>query len=714
MSAKFTYLKKRAFFTVFLILSFISISVAQNSGTEWWGTYDSFPSNNQLYPRKPGTNYATVRFKGNYTGSQSNIRIIVFRDADGDGNYTSAEIVSTIPIGNGPIAFNKTYNLLAEKVNYKFQLAHSSASYELDRFGVVAGDAYFITGQSNAEAKPVGLPGVSPDLDVANNEAGTANRKWIRTYGGGTNPPQWGQGDANKNYNEELNLGQFGMRIASRIVSEQSIPVCIMNGAELGNPIEYFQRNDANIYDLTTNYGRELTRLNNAGLKNSIRAVIWFQGESNTHSGSNGIILNTSQYMAKFNALYNDWDQDLGLAEKFYMIQIKPGCFTGSTPDRAGEIQEAERLLDLSNPLMEIVSTNNILQHTDNCHYRYIAGQRVGYREIGDRVFTLINRDFYGVTPPANTITPSPSYAEFTGLQSAGVPNQITMYFNRPSDDLSEINGDVKDLVQLKGGTYTINAADIYNTATLPAKNYVFRIDYTPVGTQPNPTGLAFLSPASGGAPNPDPPAIVAGGASGIGLINFNNLPIDIGILPTDPLNLRISASNGANTLKWEAENNPQFSYFVVQRSDNGTTFSDISKLQANAASGTGNYEFTDSKPNTIRNYYRIYAMKRDGKSVMSQVVAVNNRTSSTIGITVYPNPVRDRANVGVTVKKAGMASIQIYDGAGKLVSTRKISLQKGNNMFSAGEILDQSAGIYTIRVVTEDDVFNTRIVRVK
>ncbi len=356
---------------------------------------------------------------------------------------------------------------------------------------------------------------------------------------------------------------------------------------------------------------------------------------------------------------------------------------------------------------MEIVSTNNIQQHTDNCHYRYQAGQRLGYREIGDRVFTLISRDFYGITPPANSLTPFPVSAEFSSLLSNGIANEVTVQFNNPTDDLGIPNGDISGLFKLQGGSYTINSANIVNVG--PDK--VLKVAFTPVGTQPNPTGLAFLSPSNGSV---NPPQLTAGGIDGIGMINFNNFPLGIGILPVDPLNLRISANTGANNLHWEADNNPQFSYFIVERGDNGSAFSEIAKVNASSTTGLGNYEFTDSKPNTIRNYYRIKAVKRDGKSLYSQVVAVNNRTSSAIGITVYPNPVTDRANISVKVKKAGAATIQIYDGAGKMVSTRKINLQKGNNMFSAGEILDQSAGIYTIRVVTEEEVFNARIVRVK
>lgn len=733
MSSKSTY--RKLLLTSHLFFTFSFIGYCQ-SGSNSYGSWTIFPMLNQLYPRTIATNTAMVRIQGSYPVGASSGKLEVTADLNNDGLYGSEPPSSTttytiISSTSDPRNFDFLVPITAGYYTYSFKLLNGFNTVEIES-NIVAGDAYYIQGQSNAEAKPQ-----SGDANIANNEAavqgaipGTSGgaRKFIRVYGGGSSTsPTWNLGDANKNYNEEFNLGQFGMRVGERIVREIGVPVAIMNGAELGNPIRYFQKTYTLEVDVNgrNNYARELKRLTDAGLNSHIRAVIWFQGESNTyedndpmHPVQHGKILTTQQYTDEYNALYNSWDTDLGLADRFYIIQIRPGCFTDPDPlvtepsvwETAASvlaIQDAQRRLDENNLRVSIVSTNNLPKYTgDNCHYSYSSG----YKKIGDRLFTLIKRDFYGGTPGPNELTPFPASVEFSarvGLTQEAT--QIALHFSQPFDNYA-ISGDIRGNFKLEGGSYTITAANI--ATDLSTSEKYLTLDFTKnSGTTTNPTGLTYFSNASGLTTTP---ALANDNGLGIGLISFSNLPLSIGILPTDPLNLRISANSGANTLKWEAENNPQFSYFLVQRSDNGTSFTDISKLQANSVIGTGNFEYIDNKPNTIRNYYRIYAMKKDGKSVLSQVVAVNNRTSSTIGITVYPNPVKDRANVGVTVKKAGMASVQIFDGAGKMVSTRKISLQKGNNMFSAGEILDQAAGIYTIRVVTEDDVFNTRIVRVK
>lgn len=730
MSSKSTY--RRLQLTLLFIISFSFIGLSQ-SGSNSFGTWTIFPMFKQLFPRVVATNTAMVRIQGSYPVGASSGKLEVTADMNNDDSYGTEPASNTttytiISSSSDPRNFDFSVPITAGLYTYRFKLLNGFNTV-VEQTNIVAGDAYYIQGQSNAEAKPQ-----SGDANIANNEAGVQGsipgtsggaRKFIRVYGGGSSSsPAWNFGDANKDYNEEFNLGQFGMRVGERIVREIGVPVAIMNGAELGNPIRYFQKAYTLEVDVNgrNNYARELKRLTDAGLNNHIRAVIWFQGESNTyedndpmHPVKRGQILTTQQYIDEFNALYTSWDNDLGLADRFYIIQIRPGCFPDpnnsvpsiwETPASVLAIQDAQRRLDENNTRVSIVSTNNLPKSSDNCHYSYTTG----YKRIGDRLFTLIKRDFYGVAPVANELTPFPATVEFSArVGITQEATQLALHFSQPFDNYA-IVGDIRGNFKLEGGSYNITTATIV-TDPISSEKYL-TLDFTKnSGTTTNPTGLTYFSNSSGSSVTP---ALANDGGTGIGLISFSNIPLTIGILPVDPLNLRISANTGANNLQWEADNNPQFSYFIVERGDNGSSFSEIAKVTANSANGLGNYEYTDSKPNTVRNYYRIKAFKKDGKSLYSQVVAVNNRTSSAIGITVYPNPVTDRANVGVKVKKAGAATIQIYDGAGKMVSTRKINLQKGNNMFSAGEILDQSAGIYTIRVVTEEEVFNARIVRVK
>ncbi len=726
MLSNFTYRFARLLlvcsFTSFLVLITVE-STAQNPPVNG-GYWEIFPQNLQLYPRNVLTGIAQVRVKGYYTAELvASGRLLVSKDANNDGNYDNDNgpgdqqyynLVMNAGAGD-PKNFDINVPITAGLFSYRFRLLNGF-DWVVNRTNIVAGDAYYIQGQSNAEAKPVFGGG---DENKANNDAGVY-RNFVRVFGGGVSQmPQWYIGDGNKNYNQEGNLGQFGMRIGALIVQNQGIPVAIMNGAELGHPISYFQKDapeDPNQFlpDGTTpnpnylnNYKRELNRLLGAGLNNHIRAVIWFQGESNTYNGSDGELLNTGEYIQEFNKLYDSWRDDLGLAEKFYIYQIKPGCSFNSTAVSCLPIQEAQRLLDLGNPRMEIISTNNLPKFpVDDCHYRY----ETGYKEIGNRTYTLIARDFYGATPGPNMLTPVALNARFSAIGSDLKPNKVRITVNIPTDDLV-VSGNMISLFKLNGppGTvYTVTSVDIV-PAAMPVGAKEIEVSFTRSGTA-NPASISLLSAEDYMAT----PSIANNGGTGLGLINFSNMAIDLGVLPIDPLNLRVSNNGTSNTLNWDAQNNSDFDRFEVEKSEDGNLYASVATIAASAVTTTAHYSYTDIKPNAVRTYYRIKGIRQNDKIVYSQAVAVNNRANGLPGLTIYPNPVKDRANISLSLKKAGTATVQVFDGSGRMVSSRKISLQKGSNMFSAGEILDQSAGIYMIRVVTDDTVYTGRVVRVK
>src|SRR5690606_3403971 len=75
-------------------------------------------------------------------------------------------------------------------------------------------------------------------------------------------------------------VGQWGIRMANLLSQQLSIPIAVFNGAEGGMPIGYFQRNDVSPDALNTNYGRLRSRLKAAGVLESVKGLLWYQGES--------------------------------------------------------------------------------------------------------------------------------------------------------------------------------------------------------------------------------------------------------------------------------------------------------------------------------------------------------------------------------------------------------------------------------------------------
>ena len=65
--------------------------------------------------------------------------------------------------------------------------------------------------------------------------------------------------------------------MASNLVDSFGVPICLLNGAHCGRPINFFTPYAIDHFNTGTNYGRLLTRVKNANLQSSIRGIFFFQ-----------------------------------------------------------------------------------------------------------------------------------------------------------------------------------------------------------------------------------------------------------------------------------------------------------------------------------------------------------------------------------------------------------------------------------------------------
>jgi len=103
------------------------------------------------------------------------------------------------------------------------------------------------------------------------------------------------------------------------------------------------------------------------------------------------------------------------------------------------------------------------------------------------------------------------------------------------------------------------------------------------------------------------------------------------------PLPLRLSgftARAGQNqvVLSWTTELEEPNSYFIVQRSSDGLSFTNLYTVSGSAVSGNGRYSFTDRTPPAQQAYYRLQIVE-GGKRTYSPVLKVNT-FAATKGIT--------------------------------------------------------------------------------
>jgi hypothetical protein len=481
----------------------------------------------QLYPRSLGTTQANVLIQGAVTSSDcTQISVSVTRSGVA---YTN--LMQSLTYTAGQAEFSFSVPIVAELADYDFtvQVIRDSIDYTVATVtNVVAGDVFLINGQSNAEARSF------------NGSANGNQSNWLRSYGCRSSTNSYVQADATWHLAEgdawhgPGAVGQWGLRMGRMLVESNAIPVCIINHAEGGQPISYFQRNDSDPDDLTANYGQLLYRVRQASLTNAVRAILWYQGESDN---GNGIVHENG-----FLEMYRRWLSDYPAVEKVYVCQLHVGCgqFVSVWP---AELRNRQRLWPDTYSNIVVMSTTGLPQRTeDYCHYAYDTG----YRVLGEQLSRLVLRDLYGATQPSQIAPPNIEFAYF----SDPTGTNVTIVTRNSEDQLTLDSGARADF-RLEGGVLT-NVTVLAANASGNVIQLTFSMDARLA------TGISY-SGHIGGAP-------YITNSLGIGLLSFHNQPILTGLVTPDiPEGLQtIVVCSNRIDLAWASVTNA--SHYLIRR----------------------------------------------------------------------------------------------------------------------------------------------------
>jgi len=255
---------------------------------------------------------------------------------------------------------------------------------------VTVGDVYVVHGQSNAQASDYWAEGL----------ANQSQDRWVRSFGtasiSGATEYDWhwdraeGQG-----FFSHAAVGQWALRMGEYLRMHHAMPIALINGAVGGTSIWSHQRNDAWRGDPSTIYGRLFLRLREAGVDQSFRALLWYQGESDAS--------NPPSWLSGWNALRADWAADYPAIEQVYVVQIRNDCGSGGH-----DLMEIQRKLIDTWSDTQVMASNGVPAH-DGCHYLY-----AGYRDLGEKLARLLARDFNGSSDTAQIDAPNLASAKWT------------------------------------------------------------------------------------------------------------------------------------------------------------------------------------------------------------------------------------------------------------------------------------------------------------
>lgn len=442
-------------------------------------TFSQLPVAMQLVPRDLDTNQGTVPIAGTVSSIGYDAVVVkVLRD----GSESRVERTPLCSLAADD-PFELMIDIPAELASYGFQVYVAEGTNETlvaEVEDVVAGDVILIQGQSNAVAA------------LISGSANLNQGRFVRSFGSSTADPaasaadnQWriAEGDVTMG---PASIGQWGIRMGRLLVDTTGIPVAILNGGHGGQQIGFFQRDDLNPLNTATNYGRFLRRAQDAGIAGDVRAILFYQGESDGG--------NATGHHDGFVALYQDWLDDFDGVERVYVTQVRVGCGMPSM-----ELRDVQRRLGDDYENISVMSTTGLDGH-DGCHFFY----ENGYHDLGQRYASMLTRDLYGGTDTPSIDPPNPERAYFSATDGT----EVTLVMRRSDSILHWDDGAEANFV-MEGSAVTV-AAGRAEAGTLVL---------TLSGDGRGATGLSYAGHSGAG------PWVTNSGD--VGLLAFYALPID-------------------------------------------------------------------------------------------------------------------------------------------------------------------------------------------
>lgn len=392
------------------------------------------PQSRQLFPRGANDS-ALVEVSGMI--AQPGITHFIYKLSKAGQLIDS--IISPAIYNNNTATFQHTFGIKAERVEYAVHVSTYDGLFEdciVDADSLVAGDVFLINGQSNGSS-----PSQGPGAENPN--------EWIRTYGTGSfndievaQDTIWGLGQSSPTQ-ADFTVGVWGMRLARLLIDSLQVPVCIINGSRYGTVISSHLPNLNNPQDLKTIYGRLLFRARKAKVDDHVKAMFWYQGESNTDTSY-------QFYASRFNQLYNYWKADYAGLNRIFVIQTRPGCILGAPYAYHQHMREVTRTLAQQYNDVTLMSSVGI-PNFDGCHFL-----STGYNQLATQLYYQVMRDVYGQSQPSEIDAAMPLSASFVNSsntllairmsQSLSWPAVLNgndlrnyFYFNQPG--LNVVNG---------------------------------------------------------------------------------------------------------------------------------------------------------------------------------------------------------------------------------------------------------------------------------
>jgi hypothetical protein len=159
-----------------------------------------------------------------------------------------------------------------------------------------------------------------------------------------------------------------------------------------------------------------------------------------------------------------------------------------------------------------------------------------------------------------------------------------------------------------------------------------------------------------------------------------------------------LSDDRSSVTVSWTTAKEENNRYFVLQRSADGQSFSDIDTVAATNQSDARSYYYIDKAPLRDHDFYRLSQIDLDGKTTLFSVLEVTISGAEAGAFLVSPNPAHNTIFLQLAHPEQGPLSVRLSDGQGKIVRTWRFNKQ-GTLWKQAMDVSNLPAGNYFVTV---------------
>lgn len=176
--------------------------------------------------------------------------------------------------------------------------------------------------------------------------------------------------------------------------------------------------------------------------------------------------------------------------------------------------------------------------------------------------------------------------------------------------------------------------------------------------------------------------------------------------LPVTWLNVVAECNRGDVTVKWSTASEQNSDYFTVERSYDGTNFTDLANVLAAGQSSTvKNYSYVDEDPIKGVSYYRIRETDFNSSTMVSVVMTVNGCSNDDIFI--YGNEGGISVNINAT--EEGPYTFELYDLLGQRLMNEIKMVSAGDNHLKLS-VSNISSAIYVAKVYSGNNVVSKKV----